>query len=169
MRIERLKNVSSTIKELVELLTDCVEDGASIGFVCPLEENEAERYWNSLNDGLADESRILLVGLHDNKIVGAVQASFCGKKNGLHRAEVEKLMVHRNYRSKGIGRKLLEAIEEQIKNRKRWLIVLDTRVGDVASNLYKTSGYTEAGQIPQFALSSAGSYEATAYFFKKLV
>ncbi|MGF1751902.1 GNAT family N-acetyltransferase, partial [Vibrio cionasavignyae] len=42
------------------------------------------------------------------------------------------------------------------------------RLGDVASSLYRTIGYTEAGQIPQFARSSTGELEGTVYFFKIL-
>ncbi|MCD1189597.1 GNAT family N-acetyltransferase, partial [Vibrio cholerae] len=48
------------------------------------------------------------------------------------------------------------------------LLVLDTRLGDVASLLYRSIGYTEAGQIPQFARSSNGKLEATVYFYKQL-
>nr|MBF4390469.1 GNAT family N-acetyltransferase [Vibrio anguillarum] len=48
------------------------------------------------------------------------------------------------------------------------LLVLDTRLGDVASLLYRSIGYIEAGQIPEFARSSSGKLEATVYFYKQL-
>ncbi len=48
------------------------------------------------------------------------------------------------------------------------LLVLDTRLGDIASSLYRAIGYNEAGQIPQFARSSSGELEATVYFYKLL-
>lgn len=48
------------------------------------------------------------------------------------------------------------------------LLVLDTRLGDVASSLYRSIGYTESGQIPQFARSSTGELEGAVYFFKIL-
>jgi len=167
MNCIKVEIIDSKLKALMSLLEDCVESGASVGFLHPLGVDECERYWLGINPLLKDGSRILLVVEIDDKIVGSVQASFCHKKNGLHRAEVEKLMVHRSYRGRGIGRKLLNAIEVAIRERNCWLIVLDTRVGDVASRLYRSAGYIEAGQIPSYALSSSGSYEATAFFYKR--
>nr|UKE82676.1 hypothetical protein KXZ65_14955 [Pectobacterium sp. PL152] len=45
MKIEQLSTLSESSDELVTLLNDCVESGASIGFLAPLESGEAERYW----------------------------------------------------------------------------------------------------------------------------
>ena len=43
MKIEQLSTLSESREELVTLLNDCVESGASIGFLAPLEAGEAER------------------------------------------------------------------------------------------------------------------------------
>ncbi len=48
------------------------------------------------------------------------------------------------------------------------LLVLYTRLGHIASSLYRSIGYTEAGQIPQFARCSTGELEDTVYFYKLL-
>jgi acetyltransferase len=100
----------------------------------------------------------------DKRVVGAVQPALCTKKNGLHRAEVEKLMVHSEHRSAGIGRAPMDAIEQRAEERGRKLLVLDTRSGDVASALYPKCGYVEAGQIPGYAASASGRLDATSIF-----
>ena len=46
--------------------------------------------------------------------------------------------------------------------------MLDTRVGDVASSLYRQLGYQEAGQIPDFARNGDGTLAATQFFYKQL-
>ncbi len=89
---------------LIALLTDSVNNGASVGFIRPLEAGEAESYWISIEPSLKEGSRSLLVALSQGEVAGAIQIAFCGKKNGLHRADIEKLMVHTAYRRQGIAR-----------------------------------------------------------------
>ncbi|GGY23452.1 GNAT family N-acetyltransferase [Paludibacterium paludis] len=168
MRIEQLSTVSESRDELVALLNDCVADGASVGFVAPLETGEAERYWQEVDDGLAKGERTLLVAREGCRIAGAVQIHYCPKKNGRHRAEVEKLMVHTAFRQRGIGRQLMTALESRARAHQRTLLVLDTRSDDTASLLYRKLGYQEAGRIPRFALSSDGVLNSTTLFYKLL-
>ncbi len=168
IRLERLRGVGQRREELSALLIDCVGSGASVGFLPPLSSAEAEQYWDGLSGELQSGSRILLVALSGDRIAGAVQLSLCMKKNGRHRAEVEKLMVHTSHRSGGIGRALLVALEQAAQEHDRKLLVLDTRTGDVASTLYRKHGYIESGQIPAFALSANGQLEGTTYFYKQL-
>ena len=110
----------------------------------------------------------MYVARRDGKVIGSVQLSLCGKANGRHRAEVEKLMVHTSERGQGIARQLMAFMEQQAGPLQRSLLVLDTRLGDTASFLYRKLGYIEAGQIPEFALSSTGELDATVYFYKQL-
>jgi ribosomal protein S18 acetylase RimI-like enzyme len=81
---------------------------------------------------------------------------------------VEKLMVHSQARGKGVGRALMNAMEQGAQDARRTLLVLDTRVGDVASSLYRQLGYQEAGQIPDFARNGDGTLAATQFFYKQL-
>ena len=168
MMLKLLDTVGETRLELAALLVDCVESGASIGFVPPLPTSEALAYWDGLSAELQHGSRLLLVAMIENRVAGAVQLALCTKKNGLHRAEVEKLMVHTEHRGCGLGRALLARIERLARDRRRTLLVLDTRTGDVASSLYRKCGYIEAGQIPDYALNSRGGLDATTFFYKQL-
>lgn len=168
MKIESLNTLSESYNQLIALLQDCVESGASVGFLAPLEAGEAEGYWQGVAADLAEGGRILLVAYEAGRIAGAVQISYCQKKNGSHRAEVEKLMVHTAFRQRGIAQRLMAEVERQAQASQRTLLVLDTRTGDAASMLYRKSGYKEAGQIPLFARSSEGTLDGTTFFYKLL-
>ena len=98
MTLQLLKSVDEKRDELAALLVDCVESGASIGFLPPLPISDAHAYWEGLAPELRSGSRLLLVALGDRVIVGAVQLALCTKKNGVHRAEVEKLIMCRPLR-----------------------------------------------------------------------
>lgn len=171
MQIEQLNVLTAShneLNELVSLLTDCVESGASVGFLAPLETGEAQRYWQGVAADLAEGGRTLLIARDAGRIAGAVQISYCGKKNGSHRAEVEKLMVHTAFRQRGVAQQLMAELERQAQANQRTLLVLDTRTGDTASTLYRKLGYQEAGHIPGFARSSAGALDGTTFFYKAL-
>jgi len=168
MDIIEVQTIHGIENELNDLLFDCVKSGASVGFLAPLDKNDAREYWQTVADDLEDKSRKLFVAKTDAGIVGAVQLSVTHKPNGSHRGEVEKLMVHVDARGQGIGHLLMSFMESTAKSMGRNLLVLDTRLGDVASELYRKLGYTEVGQIPNFARSSSGELEATVYFYKQL-
>lgn len=50
-------DAAALVDELSELLRDAVFDGASIGFVLPLEPGEIETYWQTVLAALRDGSR----------------------------------------------------------------------------------------------------------------
>lgn len=168
MLIETLADIETHLTDLSTLLTDCVDSGASIGFIAPLEEYEADDYWRSLQSSLTERSRYLLITRDQEQITGAIQLALCQKKNGLHRAEVEKLMVHTAFRRQGIARRLLSALETLATEHRRTLLVLDTRTGDSASLLYRSEGYQQVGTIPEYVTNAAGEMESTTYFYKSL-
>lgn len=153
---------------LITLLQDSVASGASVGFLPPLQEEQGLEYWQGIEADLANGVRKLWVAFDQHHLVGALQLSLSTKANGGHRAEVEKLMVHSEARGKGVGRALMLAMEQGARDAQRTLLVLDSRVGDVASNLYRQLGYLEAGQIPNFAKSADGTLAATQFFYKQL-
>lgn len=139
-----------------------------MGFHTPLTQSDAGSYWHKVEQGLQTGERLLAVKFIGEKLAGAIQLSLCLKANGLHRAEVEKLMVHTQYRQHGIAKQLLAGIEDIALSHQRTLLVLDTRTGDVASVLYRKQGYIEVGQIPQFVTNSNGKFESTTIFYKQL-
>ncbi|RPA55556.1 GNAT family N-acetyltransferase [Shewanella vesiculosa] len=168
MEIKQVSSISGLVEQLYSLLADCIVSGASVGFLTPINDQEVKSYWESVETELESGTRKLFLAYDNDNVIGAVQLSLCAKANGAHRGEVEKLMVDTRARGKGVSKKLMSLMESTASEMGLSLLVLDTRLGDVASSLYRSIGYTEAGQIPQFARSSTGELEATVYFFKLL-
>lgn len=158
----------SILPALIELLQDTVANGASIGFLPPLSTEEAHTYWTSVFQDVARHTCILLITQDEGQLIGSIQLGLATKPNALHRAEVQKLFVLQSQRRRGIGRALLQAIEQIAREEKRTLLVLDTRQGDAAEQLYHTTGYHEVGTIPAYARNTNGTLDATVFFYKIL-
>jgi len=171
MEIERLTAATAPthLVDLVHLLEDAVDGGASIGFLPPLAPGEAEKYWREVFDALSTPHRVLLIARDDDRIVGTVQLDYAARANGSHRAEVIKLMVHRSARRRGIGEALMEEAARVAFRDGRTLLVLDTRAGDPSERLYRKLGYTAAGAIPDYARSASGELHATVILYKHLI
>ena len=160
--IEEIKQIKDEVEELSKLLKTVVNDGASIGFLPPLDQEESEKYWETV---LAPEI-ILYVAKINNEVAGSIQLHLVTKPNGIHRAEICKLMTHPNIRRNGIGRSLMQKAEERAKQENRPLLVLDTREGDPSNRLYQSLDYQEAGKIPEYAISPNGSLDSTVIYYK---
>lgn len=165
MEIEELKSTDEHLEELSDLLIQVVEEGASIGFLPPMERAEAICYWRH-----AVQSDVMLfVAKIDGQIAGSIQLQLCSKQNGNHRAEIAKLMTNPAYRRKGVGRALMQRAEARAKQEGRTLIVLDTREGDPSNDLYRSIAYQQAGRIPGYAKSSSGDLQTTVIYYKNLL
>jgi acetyltransferase len=154
--------------QLVNLLRDAVDGGASVSFLAPLATETAASYWLKVASGVASGDRIVLVARQADTIVGSVQLALASEPNAAHRAEVQKLLVHSQFRRQGIGQALMAGVEQAAREANRTLVVLDTQRGSPAERLYEKQGYTRAGIIPRFALSSAGTLEDTVLFYRFL-
>ena len=152
----------------VALLEACVANGASIGFLHPMPAGEAEGYWRWVADGVAAGDILMWTVGDDAGPVGTIQLHPASKPNGIHRAEVAKLMVHPRARGRGLAKALMATAEQAARDLGRRLLVLDTVEGSVADGLYRRLGWTEAGKIPDYALKSGGGSEPTVVFWKSL-
>ncbi len=153
---------------LTVLLRDAVDGGASLGFLPPLDVDEAAAYWHRVLADVRAGSRLLLVGREGGRLVGSVQLALAPKANAKHRAEVEKLCVLTAERGKGLGTHLMEAAHAAGLARGRTLLVLDTRRGDPAEALYRNLGYVEVGVVPGFTRDAHGAAHDTVFFYKHL-
>src|SRR5215510_7683158 len=170
MKIDRLseQQAKAVLPQLADLLHDAVDSGASVGFLPPLTSGMAEDYWAGVLREMAQGSRILLAAIEAGEIMGAAQLELANRQNALHRAEVQKLFVHRRFRNRGVARLLMSAVEGAAREAGRTLLTLDTQRGSVAEQLYAKYGYTRAGIIPQYARSAAGALEDTVLFYRLL-
>jgi len=168
MDVELLTSQTAQRKmgDLVELLQDAVDSGASVGWLPPLSREAATEYWRAIFTDVGAGHRFLLAALDDKRVVGSVQLELATKANALHRAEVQRLIVHRSARRRGIGESLMLELEGLAREHGRTLLVLDTRQGDPSELLYQKIGYVKAGAIPSYARSADGALDATAFYYR---
>jgi GNAT superfamily N-acetyltransferase len=161
-------DAARAVPALAELLIDCVEGGASVGFMAPLTFERSTRFWQSVSDGVARGERALLVAEDAAGVVGTVQLLLATPENQPHRADVAKMLVHRRARRRGVARRLMQAVEEVARDEGRTLLVLDTVTGSAADRLYTESGWRRVGEIPDYALMPDGAPCATTVFYKAI-
>lgn len=130
--------IAAARPQLVALLQNAVDSGASVGFMPPMAAAEAAQFWHDVAAGVAAGHRVVLVAQEESagRILGTGQLVLATNPNAPHRAEVAKLMVHRQARRQGIGQQLMRALEAEARQRGRTTLVLDTRHGDPAEQLY---------------------------------
>jgi GNAT superfamily N-acetyltransferase len=166
--IERAESLDGLTEGLGEILADAVDSGASVGFVAPFGPREAAAWWRSIAVDIATGKLILLVAREGDRIVGTVQLRLAPLPNSRHRAEVAKLLVHRDVRRRGIARRLLAAIEDVARRDGRTLLVLDAISGSEADHLYRSVGWTAVGSVPNYAAMPDGALAPTTYFYREL-
>ena len=167
--IRRLDTVDDTqIEGLADLLVDCVDAGASVGFIHPLGREKAVAFWRRVADGVAAGERAILIAEDGSAIVGTVHLLFAVPENQPHRADVTKMLVHPRARRRGLGAALMEAAEGMARDYGRTLLVLDTVTGSDADRLYARLGWVRVGEIPDWALLSHGGLWGTMVFYKRL-
>lgn len=156
---------------LGELLHACVQDGASVSFVLPFDAEAARAFWrDKVLPPLEGGGLVLLAAMQDGRVAGSVQLDCDTPPNQPHRAEIRKLLVHPDFRRRGIARALMRAAEAAAVQAGRSLITLDTRSGDNAEPLYASLGYRTVGMIPGFARDARdpARLDATTIMYKPL-
>lgn len=158
------------IEALSAILIDCVEGGASVSFMSPLAQERADAFWLDIAEGVAAGERILLVAQDDTsrRIVGTVQIVLKQPENQPHRADIAKMLVHRQARKRGIGAALMTAAEDAARMAGKSVLVLDTVTGGDAERLYERVGWTRSGVIPNYALWPKGGFCDTTVFYKQI-
>ncbi|WP_053850983.1 N-acetyltransferase [Streptomyces sp. NRRL B-24085] len=154
--------------ELAELLVDTVDGGASVGFLAPMDRAAAVAWWKERAGAVAAGRVAVWAALDGQRAVGTVGLAFPDKPNSRHRAELVKLMVHRDARGHGLGRRLLGTAEHAARSAGITLLHLDTETDSPAERLYGSAGWTRAGVIPDYAADPAGVLRPTTLYYKRL-
>lgn len=162
--------LDAAVDDLTDILHACVLDGASIGFILPFPVDQARSYWKErilpdVQTGALD----LFVARENGHVLGTVQLIPAVMPNQPHRADVAKLLVHPNARRRGLGRTLMQALENRAAALGRTLLVLDTRSTDPSRLLYQSLGFQIAGEIPNYCRNPfEDRLEPTTYMYKNL-
>ncbi len=157
------------IEGLADVLNDCVNGGASVGFMHPLTRERALAFWRRVAQGVAAGERALLVAEDAQGLCGTVQLVLDQPENQPHRADLSKMLVHRRTRRQGLGAALMRAAEATALDCGKTLLVLDAVTGGDAARLYERLGWVRVGAIPGYALMPQGGLCSTTVFYRELV
>lgn len=158
------------LDDLATLLHACVHAGASVSFVLPFSVEDARGFWmRKVFPAVGSGALLLLAAKLGGRLAGSVQLDLDTPPNQPHRAEIRKLLVHPDFRRRGLATGLMTAVEREAAGRGRRLLTLDTRTGDAAEPLYSGLGYATAGVIPGFSRDPASDrLDATTIMFKTI-
>ena len=162
------EQAESDIEQLVDLLIDAVDSGASIGFMPPISRADAFAYWQDAIAVMRTGHRLLLVAMDEDVVQGSVQIHLEPRANGNHRAEAIKLFVHRRARRRGLAKALMLEVESTARRLCRTLLLMDTRKGGEAEKMCESLGYTRYGEVPKYARSGDGRLDATVFYYHQL-
>lgn len=169
VRRVRPEEAADVVPALADVLLDCVEGGASVSFMWPLPRDKALAFWRGVADSVRRNERVLLVAEDaQGRIVGTVQLVTALPDNQPHRADVAKMLVHRDARRQGVAQQLMDAVDAEARREGRTVLVLDTVTGGDAERLYQRAGWQRVGDIPNYALMPDGAFCSTTYYYKQL-
>jgi GNAT superfamily N-acetyltransferase len=156
------------IDGLVDVLLDCVEGGASVGFMDPLSRDRAAAFWRRVARGVAAGERALLIAEDARGLCGTVQLLLDQPDNQPHRADLSKMLVHRRARRRGVGASLLRAAEATARECGKTLLVLDAVTDGDGARLYERLGWQRVGAIPGYALFPRGGLCSTTVYYRNV-
>lgn len=167
--IRRLDRVSEAqVSALADVLIDCVEGGASVGFMLPITRERALGFWRGVADGVARGERAILVAEDSQGICGTVSLILGLPDNQPHRADLVKMLVHRRARNRGLGATLVRAAESLALELGRTVLVLDAVTNGTAARMYERLGWVKVGDVPRFALMPDGAECGTTFYYREL-
>jgi len=169
-RIRRAPFSQDVVDGLADVLIDCVDSGASVGFMFPLPRQKACDFWHHALTSAERGERIVLIAeeTRDATILGTVQVILNMPDNQPHRADIAKMQVHRRARRRGVGEALMRSAEAAAREVGKTLLVLDTVTGSDAERLYARLGWQRCGVIPGYALFPRGGLCSTTVFYLDL-
>lgn len=170
MRVAALsrEEFRAAIPRLGQILADAVNSGAGVSFMLPFSDADGAAYWSNQQSAVDSGSKIVFGAFDGETMAGTVTLDKAWAPNQPHRADISKMLVHRDYRRRGVGKQLLEALEESARALRITLLTFDTVADSPAESFYRNLGFTCIGRIPGYAYSPTGTLDDTSIFYKQL-
>ncbi|GAW00377.1 GCN5 family acetyltransferase [Lentinula edodes] len=179
----------SIIPQLAVLLKSCVDTNITMNFLQPFSIQDASAFWLSAEEKVVQMKQFVLIAQesqeaqekeaddHDFRhekleppvILGCVILYLAQTPNAKHRGEVGKLIIGSEHRKRGIGKMLLDRMEDEARKHSLKILVLDTQTGSGAELFYERVGYSKVGVLPDVNLApDRGQYTSCTFFYKRL-
>jgi GNAT superfamily N-acetyltransferase len=150
------------VPRLAQLHAEAMAAGMALGATAATDLEALHRH------ALAEHGRVVLIAELDGRVVGMAHLAPSTAANAPHRAEVQRVAVAADARGTGVGRELMEAVEEIGRARDLSLLWLTTHEGSDACAFYEAAGYTKLGVVPDYSERPDGSLSPAAFYYKVL-
>ena len=111
-------------------------------------QSDGEAFFAAVAQEVALGQAALLAARIGGRILGTVNLGLATPPNQPHRADVRKLLVHRDARGRGVGQALVQEVERLAARRGRTLLVLDTVTGEAGDPALSPPGLDRGGRDP---------------------
>ncbi|KAM0704107.1 hypothetical protein Q7P35_008339 [Cladosporium inversicolor] len=168
----RLYNPSTDhplLDPIARLHAACIlRDNLLATFLPPLSHDKILDSWKAWSEQVVAGNRVIVLQLSEaGELAGVVSLGFPDTETGKHRSEVGRLLVSHEFRKRGIARRMMEVLEGAARERRRWMMLLDTTIGSGAEFVYPKLGYKEIGIVPAYGFSPKdGSMLDEIFFYK---
>ena len=145
-------------EKMMEFINSLVEEKADINQCKKVTLDEEEKYLKDILKKIKENKLVYLIALDNDKVVGIVSIGLrTGKMS--HRGGLG-ISVAKEYRGKGLGKKLMELIIELAKEKLKGLEMIELSVfkrNKAAKKLYKKFGFKKVATIKK-GLKFEGKY-----------
>jgi ribosomal protein S18 acetylase RimI-like enzyme len=155
------------MRQLGEILRECVEGGASVSFMLPFTNEDGLAFWRGVNKRMKEGELVVFVAFDKGFALGTSTLVLAQPPNQPHRGDISKMLVRPSARRLGVGEAVLMAAEVEAKRLEKSLLVLDT-ASHAAEKLYEKCGWQRVGAVPHYAMNPDGSFCDTVFYYKTL-
>ena len=153
---------------LAALHLEAIRSGMALGELDGVDPSELEQRYREQIAALDERDRLVFVAELGDATVGMAQLVFSRAANADHRAEVQRVAVAARARGAGVGRALMEAVEEAARRRQITVLHLTTHADTEACAFYEALGYEQLGVMPNYTRRPDGTLWPGAFYYREL-
>ena len=127
---------------------DVTNAGGAVGFVAPVTSADVEPALQHLVSGVHDRGDVLVVLTVDRELAGFAALVTSAHLLKQHWATVLRVQVHPSRQGAGLGRVLMQGVEDAGRRHAREFLHLTVRAGLGLEGFYERLGYRQVGRIP---------------------
>jgi len=152
-------------KDLRTLINELVKEEALIGRDTLVSKEQQVYRHEKLIENVKKGKVIAVVSEVDGKVIGFTMAE--PRFGRLKHVASFGISIRKEFRSQGIGSKMIEELENQVKSKGIEIMILEVYANNLSRRLYKKLGYEEYGILP-YGIKYHGEYIDCVSMYKRL-